>query len=487
MTKKYINVNTTKLVNKKGETILYFLWGDEVEVIDDTDPQKSLVRGREEEGYVNPTALGDTPLLELYFIDVGQGDGILIRMPDGRHIMIDGGNRRSKQITGKNAADFVDWKFKKDYGLEKMVIDAMIVSHCDEDHYGGLWDLINKQEQEELDIQWDDIEINTFYHAGLGRWETSQGDKTLGKKVKKQNINYLVQLLDDKESIEKALNGVEGSKFYGPWAEFMKDVIKKLNNNPIKRLTNVNRYVPGFEPDDGKASLKVLGPIETKVDGTPAFFSFGSTSQDSNGHSILLRLDYGSVRILLTGDLNKRSQKRYLIDYKNQLQEFASDVAKTCHHGSEDYSFKFLLRINAGMTVVSSGDNESYGHPRPSVLSASVLSGDKIIKRDKIVTPLIYSTEISRSINLSMLNKIMKKGYVVNGDQIDITLTSKDNPEIYFKLKSKLRKKSFDSTQIAGGIIYGLVNVRTDGKKILCATRDEKTKSWEIKTFQSRF
>ena len=81
----------------------------------------------------------------------------------------------------------------------------------------------------------------------------------------------------------------------------------------------------------------------------------------------------------------------------------------------------------------------------------------------------------------------MKKNYVIDGDQIDITLTSKDNPEIYFKAKRKLRKKSFDRTQIAGGIIYGLVNVRTDGKKILCATRDEKNKSWEIETFQSRF
>jgi hypothetical protein len=194
----------------------------------------------------------------LYFIDVGQGDGILIRMPDGRHVMIDGGNRRSKQITRKNAADFVDWKFKKDYELDRMVIDAMIVSHCDEDHYGGFWDLLNKEEQEELDILWDDIDIKPFYHAGLGRWKNSRGEKTLGKKIKKQNRNYLVQLLDDKISIQKALIGDNGSKFYGSWAEFIGAVLKKLNANPIKRLTNKSGYVPGFERSIGKASLKVL-------------------------------------------------------------------------------------------------------------------------------------------------------------------------------------------------------------------------------------
>jgi hypothetical protein len=193
------------------------------------------------------------------------------------------------------------------------------------------------------------------------------------------------------------------------------------------------------------------------------------------------------VRILLTGDLNRKSQKRYLNHYRHQLQEFASDVAKSCHHGSGDYSFEFLSIINAGVTVIQSGDNESYGHPRPGVLSASALSGYKIIKRDKVVTPLIYSTEIYRSINLSFLHKIIKENYRINGNQIDVTLTTKDNPDIFYKAKRKIRKRSFEKTQIAGGIIYGLVNIRTNGKKILCATRDEKNKSWEIQILQYRF
>lgn len=34
MTKKYISVDTIKLVNEEGKTVLYFLWGDEVEIID---------------------------------------------------------------------------------------------------------------------------------------------------------------------------------------------------------------------------------------------------------------------------------------------------------------------------------------------------------------------------------------------------------------------------------------------------------------------
>lgn len=41
--------------------------------------------------------------------------------------------------------------------------------------------------------------------------------------------------------------------------------------------------------------------------------------------------------------------------------------------------------------------------------------------------------------------------------------------------------------KIVGDLIYGLVNVRIDGNKILCATLDEKDSRWRIKSFESRF
>jgi hypothetical protein len=45
---------------------------------------------------VNKDALGGESLLEFYFIDVGQGDGVLIKTPGFRHLMIDGGFPRSR-------------------------------------------------------------------------------------------------------------------------------------------------------------------------------------------------------------------------------------------------------------------------------------------------------------------------------------------------------------------------------------------------------
>jgi hypothetical protein len=41
--------------------------------------------------------------------------------------------------------------------------------------------------------------------------------------------------------------------------------------------------------------------------------------------------------------------------------------------------------------------------------------------------------------------------------------------------------------KVVKNLIYGLVNVRTDGKRILCATLDEQSSNWKIKEFESRF
>ncbi len=151
---KYVADETTTLYKAAtgSEKILDLLWGDRVTVVSSSG-SRTKVKARGKSGYVKSSALGDESLLEIYFIDVGQGDGVLIRTPDHRHIMIDGGYKRASQPSGKNAADFVDWKFAKDYGESIIHLDVLMSSHCDADHYGGLWDLLDVAQAAELDAQ----------------------------------------------------------------------------------------------------------------------------------------------------------------------------------------------------------------------------------------------------------------------------------------------------------------------------------------------
>jgi len=55
--------------------------------------------------------------------------------------------------------------------------------------------------------------------------------------------------------------------------------------------------------------------------------------------------------------------------------EFLCDVAKACHHGSDDVSYEFLSAMRPAVTVISSGDNEGHDHPRPGIVAASATTG----------------------------------------------------------------------------------------------------------------
>lgn len=493
MTIKYVKTETAKIYTAKdsNDVVLELLWGDRVELVS-TTPENGRYKvnarwARNMETYIDEKALGDQPLLELYFIDVGQGDGVLIVTPERKHILIDGGYTREMQAHGKSAADFVDWKFFKEYGMNTIELDAMISSHCDADHYGGLWDLLNNKKANELDTS--SITVKNFYHAGVSWW-TNGEERSLGK----SENGALKTLLSDNNSVNDGLNGTAGYKLQGQWSEFLKCVsesgaiINRLGCNPEKDF----EYLPGFEKDKSVA-LKILAPIEKNIDGQPSLKDFGSDSQNTNGNSILLRLDYKKSRILLTGDLNLNSQQYILESLKEHLHELSADVIKACHHGSDDCSYSFLKHVNAAATIISSGDDENHSHPRPNVVAASGITGYPSLLKDKLITPLIYSTEISRSLKLGDPYQIEAKGYDTPSGKIDIQLKDEANTDVFYKytasggLKPQPKMKALKDLKVVHGIVYGLVNVRTDGNKILCATLNEGKSKWEIKSFDSRF
>lgn len=497
MTVRYVSEDTTPLYEREtgNKKRLELLWGDHVTIdgkLSGNASGRVKVKARGKDGYVNAAALGKESLLEIYFIDVGQGDGILIRTPDDRHIMIDGGYTRSKQPTGKNAADFVDWKFFKDYGLDHIHLDAMLASHNDADHYGGLWDLLNVNATDELDAK--NVTVDAFYHAGVAWWINSKnGERWLGE-VTPDN-DYMIQLMGNRSAVLAALKDNADPRLQGEWALFMSAVAhtrtKAGKNTPIARLSHVNGYVPGFSGTGGDISIKVLAPVEFKVNGRPTLHNYSSTaSKNTNGNSLLLRLDYKRSRILLTGDLNASSQRALLEDYAGERIEFESDVTKACHHGSDEVSYEFLSAIRPAATVISSGDCEGHDHPRPGIVAASATTGYLQIAKDAIVTPLIYSTELARSITLGKPNKLTMTDSVT-GQSIETEALGTIKVEAKVVKAGDLNpttiKKTLGNSYMVTGLIYGLVNVRTDGEKILCATMNEKDNSWQIKTFTSRF
>ena len=251
---------------------------------------------------------------------------------------------------------------------------------------------------------------------------------------------------------------------------------------------------------DDDVNVKVLGPIEEKDTrtGKPAlryfdenktsgFYNLGSPSLTRNGHSIVLRFDYDDVRIMMTGDLNFRSQA--LLQKKWDDDEFKCHVAKACHHGSDDISWKFLRAMSPLATMFSSGDQETHVHPRALILGLSGgLStpmvwnkpksggGSEIVKQsydgfeeETLFTPLLYSTELSRSASLRTDMKAYSKQKNPDGtDRFDEV----EKPHVKGRGK-KDKQIPLGRVHVADRITYGLINVRTDGKKIMMAVMEE--------------
>lgn len=469
------------------------LWGDRVEVLESGSPRtKVRGRGRNRTFWIDSDALRGQALLEFYFIDVGQGDGILIVTPERKHILIDGGYSRGKQNTNKSAVDFVDWKFYHDYGEDTVRLDAMIASHNDLDHYGGLDDLLDVEQEDDLDCS--DVRVDRFLHAGLSWWMTESGDRTLGNTVKVGSKAYFTDLLTSRTAAMQSLKDSANPKLQGLWGAFVGKLTKSKRqdggNTLFERLSTGSGSMN--ELSEPGLSFEVLGPVETATPGGPGLLKLDSKDgQNTNGHSVTLRVDYKKSRVLLTGDLNKRSQRLLLEAHAGNEQVFMADVAKACHHGSDDVSLEFLSRINPSATIISSGDAEGHDHPRPAIVAASGVTGYLTIKDDEIQTPLVYSTEVSRSVSLGVPTSIDVAQS--DGGRLKLQGSLFDKSWVNFDetkpgvLKPTKNSRTLDRTYVVAGLVYGLVNVRTDGEKILCATMNEGKGTWQIKTFNSRF
>ncbi len=70
--------------------------------------------------------------LVLHFLDVGQGDAVVLRTPDQAWLLIDGGPR----VAGHDAGRRVVLPFLRRQGVQKL--SAVVVSHGDTDHLGGI-------------------------------------------------------------------------------------------------------------------------------------------------------------------------------------------------------------------------------------------------------------------------------------------------------------------------------------------------------------
>ena len=485
------------------------------------------VRGQK--GYMHPEDLGDEQLMEVVFVDVGQGDGTFLVTPDNRIYIIDSGK-------GDNMRRYADWRFKGFEG-DEILLDGLIITHPDNDHYRGFYKFIENDKEFQKTISARQVWINglmeQFSVDAASDKQSNSESVRLGRRSARggDGQHFLIDLMDTDEKISSFLADQDRwikrstnrpKEFPGLMHEFQNATVQREGQeerrfHSIDMLSTAHgsivqgqAYVPGYSPDDAtELDIEVLAPVvETLATGgqstTHALRTFSEKplkatrsmdlSHTKNGHSIVLRLAYKDVRLLLGGDLNSAAETFLLSHYTEEelydpvqfnhdaivskAQEFfGADVAKCCHHGSADFTDIFLQGVNAVATVVSSGDEESHAHPRSDTLGAigNFGRGDR---------SLIFSTELARSAPEFIAKEDSPWAQALDAAQ---KLRTETDPEKIAQLESVIEERE-KITRKRVVTVYGSINLRTDGHKLVMAYMLEKPsdgRRWDVYTMES--
>ena len=469
---------------KGTKPVNQLLWGDWAR-IDKIDGKWVNIRSRGHSGWVRKENLQTNRLLEVNFVDIGQGDGCHIQTPQDKAIVIDAGE-------GDNMYRFLRWRFGK--FAQKFTFESFIISHPDKDHYLGFAPL----------LEHDKVHVGTIHHNTIVE-QVSGGKSTLGTEKKVGRTKYLTGLVQTMDELKKITKSAarRGGRLYPNMLRTavdsgrVKDVVGLLAS--IDWRTPL--YLPGYSPQDNRGmTVKLLGPVPQELTpGKPGLPKIGNTGVTKNGHSVVLLLEIGNIKMLLGGDLNEPSQK-YLMEHYTGLdpdpksptemeilvaegrKHLEVDIAKACHHGSAHVSPSFLQATNPLATVISSGDNEPHSHPRPDTLGI-------IGKYSRSDRPLIFSTELARSGNESIKHPNLVRRELRK--QIDKEMAILNDPAATAAQKKKADERLDKQLTIIERSVanYGMINVRTDGDHLIIAQRLErqrsKSKRWDIYTFES--
>lgn len=324
-----------------------------------------LGRVKKEDGGAPPTVLapGDGEL-QVHFMDVGQGDSILILFPDGKDMLIDCGTTRG------GSWDDVD-EYMDNYVTDGQ-LDYLMLTHTDSDHVGYMPEVLEK------------YDVDTVFMPNV-----------LSEPSGTQSSDKLQTEIDALDQSKVGMFTDEDTVSSNAYAEFF---IAALSEPNCEIVLNV-------DPDEDTNSIVITDGTKLSdgtYDGATYMLTFYcptaeyysttdlSSAEEKNAVSPIGILEYNDVRIVLTGDSNEINEPTFVERIDGSLD---CDVLKVGHHGSETSSTEeFLDAINCEYAVIScNADGNTFYHPRQNTL-------DRFIEDDMT----IYRTDNNGNIVLTV-------------------------------------------------------------------------------------
>ena len=264
--------------------------------------------------------------LRLHFLDVGQGDCTILEFPDGKTMLIDGGD-------GTEAHTSAILRYVNALGIARL--DFVLLTHPDSDHCGGLSRILKTKK------------IGLVYRPDIGDFTLNGEYAEFYAALKEEEISS--------EFSRRYLQIVSDSADYPYSLTFL---------SPYRSGTKGSPY---DEINAGATSDELI-----------------------NDSSAVVWLDYFGTSALLCGDATTNVEEILMrddgvdvfADYRVALR--STEILKVGHHGSRySTSEKFVEYLGVRDAVISCGRNNVYGHPSESVCDVLAASGAEISRTDQ--------------------------------------------------------------------------------------------------------
>ncbi len=261
-------------------------------------------------------------------LDVGQGTAVLVRTPDHHAALFDAGP------AGCGLAEQL-----RSLGVKRL--DLVVISHPHADHFAGLAEAL---EAVDVDVFVDRTQVSAPAGASGAAGEKG-GDSSRYASGGSEAGEYLAMRARLAEKGCRMVQASSGSAlvFHGVSVKFYAPA------QPLVIMEGEQPWGEGRGPPSG---------------------------DELNGGSIVALLEVDGVRFLLPGDAEAGTLERYRLP--------AVDVLVVGHHGSRGAVSDALLdALRPGLTVISVGKDNTFGHPDPATLTALEDAGRKVLRTDR--------------------------------------------------------------------------------------------------------
>lgn len=264
--------------------------------------------------------------IEVTVLDVGQGDGMVIRC-DGLVVTVDGGSSSEKKLAENRLVPYL-----QSQAID--TIDAAFITHCDSDHYSGILGIL--EEEDDLFVK----ELMLPYPAE----KDERYDKLRNAAIKR------------------------GTKivYFGAGSVLETGMFSLLGLYPSDDgyISEANSHSIGMLLRYGEFSMLFTGDMDKECE--------------------YRMLEY-MRKLEESGSVPEAEIEAKRMAEKGERDEFDIDVLKLGHHGSSTSTSRELLeRMKPEYGIISYGKDNDYGHPHRETMEILEEYGIEVCETAKV-------------------------------------------------------------------------------------------------------